>query len=162
MSRDNEVSTLGSGDSGFGEQTASYNPGLLEAFENRHTEVDEWVRLICPEFTSLCPKTGQPDWATLYINYIPDRLCVESKSIKLYLNSFRNHGDFHEDVVCIILKDIKELLKPRFLEVHGIFNPRGGIAICPYASSAMPDYVNLRKQRMSAFPTVPDRHLELR
>ena len=82
----------------------NYNPGLLETFQNRHTENDYWVRFNCPEFTSLCPITGQPDFAEIRINYVPDQLMVESKSLKLYLFSFRNHGDFHEDCVNTIMK----------------------------------------------------------
>ena len=111
-----------------------YAPELLETFANRHPENDYWVRFNCPEFTTLCPITGQPDFATLYISYIPAKLLVESKSLKLYLVSFRNHGDFHEDVVNIIMKDLVKLLSPRYLEVWGKFLPRGGISIYPFAS----------------------------
>ena len=78
-----------------------YAPGVLETFENKHPDNDYFVKFNCPEFTSLCPITGQPDFATIYISYIPDKLMVESKSLKLYLFSFRNHGDFHEDCVNI-------------------------------------------------------------
>ena len=88
----------------------------------------------CPEFTSLCPKTGQPDFARIIINYIPREDMVESKSLKLYLFSFRNHGDFHEDCVNIIMKDLVRLMNPRYLEVIGIFTPRGGISIYPFAN----------------------------
>lgn len=76
-----------------------YCPEILETFENRHPDNDYWVKFNCPEFTALCPITGQPDYATIYISYIPGRRMVESKSLKLYLVSFRNHGDFHEDVM---------------------------------------------------------------
>ena len=82
-----------------------YAPEVLEAFTNKHPDNDYWVRFNCPEFTSLCPITGQPDFATIYIDYIPDVKMVESKSLKLYLFSFRNHGAFHEDCVNIIMKD---------------------------------------------------------
>lgn len=110
----------------------TYNPDVLETFENKHQENDYWVKFNCPEFTSLCPKTGQPDFATIYISYIPDKRMVESKSLKLYLFSFRNSGDFHEDVVNIIGKDLVKLMDPRYLEVWGKFTPRGGISIDPY------------------------------
>ena len=87
-----------------------YAPEVLEAFTNKHQENDYWVRFNCPEFTSLCPITGQPDFATIYIDYIPDVKMVESKSLKLYLFSFRNHGAFHEDCVNIIMKDLIRLM----------------------------------------------------
>ena len=111
-----------------------YDPSILERFENKHQENDYFVKFNCPEFTALCPITGQPDFATIYISYIPDEYCVESKSLKLYLFSFRNHGDFHEDVVNVILNDLKKLLNPRYIEVWGKFLPRGGISIDPYAN----------------------------
>ncbi len=115
-----------------------YAPEVLEAFENRHPEHDYWVEFLCPEFTSLCPITGQPDFAEIRIMYIPDRRMVESKSLKLYLFSFRNHGDFHEDCVNIIMKDLVRLMEPRYLEVTGVFTPRGGIAIHPYVNYGRP------------------------
>ena len=96
-----------------------YAPGVLETFENKHPDNDYFVKFNCPEFTSLCPITGQPDFATIYISYIPDKLMVESKSLKLYLFSFRNHGDFHEDCVNIIMKDLIRLMQPRYIEVWG-------------------------------------------
>ena len=76
-----------------------YAPQILETFKNKHQENDYFVKFNCPEFTSLCPMTGQPDFATIYISYVPGEIMVESKSLKLYLFSFRNHGDFHEDCV---------------------------------------------------------------
>jgi len=115
-----------------------YDPNLLEAFDNKHPENDYFVRFNCPEFTSLCPITGQPDFATIYINYIPDKKLVESKSLKLYLFSFRNHGDFHEDVVNVIMKDLIKLLEPKYIEVIGEFTPRGGISIYPFANYGRP------------------------
>ncbi len=115
-----------------------YSPEVLEAFENQHPDHDYWVEFLCPEFTSLCPITGQPDFAEIRIMYIPDRRMVESKSLKLYLFSFRNHGDFHEDCVNIILKDLVKLMDPRYIEVTGIFTPRGGIAIHPYVNYGRP------------------------
>ena len=91
------------------------------------------VTFDCPEFTSLCPITGQPDFAKITINYIPNVKMVESKSLKLYLFSFRNQGDFHEDCINIIMKDLVKLMEPKYLEVKGIFTPRGGISIYPFA-----------------------------
>ena len=111
-----------------------YAPELLESFPNKHPENDYFVKFNCPEFTSLCPMTGQPDFATIYISYIPDKRMVESKSLKLYLFSFRNHGDFHEDCVNIIMKDLLKLMDPKYIEVQGIFTPRGGISIDPYCN----------------------------
>ncbi|MDR1884399.1 MAG: preQ(1) synthase [Prevotella sp.] len=111
-----------------------YAPEALEAFDNKHQANDYWVTFNCPEFTSLCPITGQPDFATVYINYIPDVKMVESKSLKLYLFSFRNHGAFHEDCVNVIMKDLVNLMNPRYIEVVGIFTPRGGISIYPFCN----------------------------
>jgi 7-cyano-7-deazaguanine reductase len=113
---------------------SEYAPEVLETFLNKHPDNDYWVKFNCPEFTSLCPITGQPDFATVYISYVPDQKMVESKSLKLYLFSFRNHGDFHEDVVNIIMKDLIRLMDPRYIEVWGKFLPRGGISIDPYAN----------------------------
>ena len=115
-----------------------YNPDILEYFENRHKENDYWVRFNCPEFTTLCPITGQPDFAEIRICYVPDVRMVESKSLKLYLFGFRNNGDFHEDVVNIIMKDLIRLLDPKYIEVTGLFTPRGGISIYPYANYGRP------------------------
>ena len=127
----------------------NYNPDLLEAFQNRHTENDYWVRFNCPEFTSLCPITGQPDFAEIRINYVPDQLMVESKSLKLYLFSFRNHGDFHEDCVNTIMKDLIKLMQPKYIEVIGLFTPRGGISIHPFANYGKPGtkYEQLAEER---------------
>ena len=111
-----------------------YAPEVLETFVNKHPDNDYFVKFNCPEFTSLCPITGQPDFATIYISYIPDKLMVESRSLKLYLFSFRNHGDFHEDCVNIIMKDLIKLMEPRYIEVWGKFTPRGGISIDPYCN----------------------------
>ena len=112
----------------------NYAPEVLEAFDNKHPNRDYWVTFNCPEFTSLCPITGQPDFATISISYIPDIKMVESKALKLYLFSFRNHGDFHEDCVNIIMNDLIALMDPRYIEVTGIFTPRGGISIYPYTN----------------------------
>lgn len=115
-----------------------YNPALLEKIPNAHPENDYFIKFNCPEFTSLCPKTGQPDFATIYISYIPDQYIVESKSLKLYLFSYRNHGDFHEDCVNMIMKDLIKLLSPRYIEVWGKFLPRGGLSIDPYCNYGIP------------------------
>ena len=127
-----------------------YDPSVLETFLNKHQENDYVVTFNCPEFTSLCPKTGQPDFAKIVVNYIPRERMVESKSLKLYLFSFRNHGDFHEDCVNIIMKDLVKLMNPKYLEVIGIFMPRGGISIYPFANYADEEYKELAKQRMLA------------
>lgn len=111
-----------------------YDPSILETFINKHPDIDSWVKFNCPEFTSLCPITGQPDFATITISYIPDIKMVESKSLKLYLFSFRNHGEFHEDCIATIMKDLVKLMEPRYLEVTGKFLPRGGISIDPYCN----------------------------
>lgn len=115
-----------------------YAPEVLETFVNKHQENDYFVKFNCPEFTSLCPITGQPDFATIYISYVPDVRMVESKSLKLYLFSFRNHGDFHEDCINIIMKDLIKIMDPRYIEVWGKFTPRGGISIDPYCSYGRP------------------------
>ena len=99
------------------EYRQNYAPEVLEAFDNKHPGNDYWVRFNCPEFTSLCPITGQPDFAEIRICYIPDVKMVESKSLKLYLFSFRNHGAFHEDCVNIIMKDLIHLMNPKYIEV---------------------------------------------
>ena len=129
-----------------------YAPEVLETFENKHPENDYWVQFNCPEFTSLCPITGQPDFAEIKIMYLPDHKMVESKSLKLYLFSFRNHGDFHEDCINIIMKDLVRLMQPKYIEVLGIFTPRGGISIYPYANYGKPGtrYEELAEKRLMA------------
>ena len=129
-----------------------YAPEVLECFINKHPDNDYMVSFNCPEFTSLCPITGQPDFAKIVINYIPDEKMVESKSLKLYLFSFRNRGDFHEDCVNIIMKDLKKLMNPKYIEVKGIFTPRGGIAIYPFANYGREGtrYEKLAEERLFA------------
>jgi len=127
-----------------------YAPEVLETFYNKHPENEYLVTLNCPEFTSLCPKTGQPDFARIVISYIPRKRMVESKSLKLYLFSFRNHGDFHEDCVNIIMKDLVKLMDPKYIEVVGTFSPRGGISIYPFANYGDQDHQDLVKSRMNA------------
>jgi 7-cyano-7-deazaguanine reductase len=112
----------------------TYDPSVLETFANKHTGRDYFVKFNCPEFTSLCPITGQPDFATVYISYVPREKMVESKSLKLYLFGFRNRGDFHEDCVNIIMNDLIDLMDPAYIEVFGKFLPRGGISIDPYCN----------------------------
>ena len=128
----------------------TYSPEVLETFENKHPDNDYWVQFNCPEFTSLCPITGQPDFAEIKIMYIPAMRMVESKSLKLYLFSFRNNGDFHEDCVNIIMKDLVKLMAPKYIEVIGLFTPRGGISIYPYANYGKPGtkYEKMAEQRM--------------
>lgn len=137
----------------------SYNPGVLETFVNKHQDNDYFVKFNCPEFTSLCPKTGQPDFATIYISYIPDVEMVESKSLKLYLFSFRNSGDFHEDCINMIGKDLVKLMNPRYLEVWGKFTPRGGISIDPYFNWGRPGtkYEQLAEQRLFNHDLYPEK-----
>ena len=116
----------------------TYAPEVLETFENRHQDHDYWVRFNCPEFTTLCPITDQPDFAEIRISYVPDQRMVESKSLKLYLFSFRSNGDFQEDRVNTIMKDLVRLMDPKYIEVTGFFTPRGGISIYPYANYGRP------------------------
>jgi len=99
----------------------------LETFENQHPQRDYQIEIVCPEFTSVCPKTGQPDYGTLTIRYIPDALCVELKSLKLYLQSYRNEGIFYENVTNVILDDLVAVLAPRRMTLIAAFTPRGGI-----------------------------------
>ena len=123
MERKDELTLLGSKT----EYRQDYAPEVLESFVNKHPGNDYWVRFNCPEFTSLCPITGQ-----------------------LYLFSFRNHGDFHEDCVNIIMKDLIKLMDPKYIEVTGIFTPRGGISIYPYCNYGRPGtkYEELAEYRM--------------
>jgi 7-cyano-7-deazaguanine reductase len=127
-----------------------YNPRLLESFDNKNPTKEAFTTFLCTEFTSLCPKTNQPDFARITINYIADKKMVESKSLKLYLFSFRNHGDFHEDCIQKICDELTNLMKPHFIEVIGEFTPRGGIAIYPYSSysSTKKRYKDLKDKRL--------------
>lgn len=131
------VSHLGSTHTTY---AADYDPTLLETFVNKHPENDYLVSFDAYEFTSLCPKTGQPDFAKVYLSYIPTQNMVESKSLKLYLFSFRNHGDFHEDCMNIILNDLYQLMNPKYIEVLGLFTPRGGISIYPFVNRVNPEF----------------------
>ncbi|MFC5603877.1 preQ(1) synthase [Sporosarcina koreensis] len=136
-----------------------YDPSILESVDNMHTERDFFVKFNCPEFTSLCPMTGQPDFATMYISFIPDKKLVESKSLKLYLFSFRNHGDFHEDCVNIIMNDLIKLIGPRYIEVWGKFTPRGGLSIDPYCNYGKPGtkYEKMAEHRLMNHDMYPEK-----
>lgn len=138
--------------------TFSYDPNVLESVPNPHSQRDYFIKFNCPEFTSLCPITGQPDFATIYISYIADKLIVESKSLKLYLFSFRNHGGFHEDCVNKIADDLIKLLSPRYLEVWGKFTPRGGLSIDPYVNYGKEKsvYAKMAKKRLWLHDLYPE------
>ena len=156
MERENEgLKSLGSKT----QYRMDYAPEVLESFVNKHPDNDYWVRFNCPEFTSLCPITGQPDFAEIRISYIPDVRMVESKSLKLYLFSFRNHGDFHEDCVNTIMKDLIKLMDPKYIEVWGKFTPRGGLSIDPYANYGKPDteWEKTAKERLHFHDMQPER-----
>ena len=126
-----------------------YNADFLEAIPNKNVGRNYFVRLTSDEFTCVCPITHQPDFATIKINYIPDEKLVESKSLKLYLTSFRNHGIFHEEVVNRIADDLIKILQPRYLEVEGIFSVRGGISIVPYVNYGRGEFEELAKNRLA-------------
>jgi 7-cyano-7-deazaguanine reductase len=113
---------------------------ILETFKNRYPNRDYFIKINIPEFTCLCPLTGQPDFATIRIRYIPDLKCIESKSLKLYVFSFRNFSEFHEDCVNRILDDCVKACEPRWMRVSGQFNVRGGISITPVAEYAKEGY----------------------
>lgn len=144
------VSLLGNSQTDY---PSTYSPKVLEKFPNKNPSSEAWTSFICTEFTSLCPKTGQPDFAKIFVNYIADKEMVESKSLKIYLFSFRNHGDFHEDCVQKICDDLFKLMKPKYIEVMGDFTPRGGIAIFPYASKSngSKEFEELRRTRMANY-----------
>lgn len=121
-----ELTLLGANETHYPE---SPGEARLEVFENRYANRDYWITFRCPEFTSRCPVTNQPDFGTITIRYVPDRTCIESKSLKLYLFAFRNYNTFHEEAVNRILDDLVAACKPRRACVEGHFNPRGGISI---------------------------------
>jgi 7-cyano-7-deazaguanine reductase len=123
------------------------DPGMdtLESFPNRHPGRDYLIQHNCPEFTSVCPKTGQPDFGTIRISYVPDKLCVELKSLKLYIQAFRSKGIFYEDVVNVILDDLVRALKPRRMTVEGDFHVRGGISSVVTASHEAPRAVRRKR-----------------
>lgn len=148
--KDSELKSVTLLGSNTNEYKQDYDPSILESFPNKNPSAEAWTTFICTEFTSLCPKTGQPDFAKIYINYIADKKMVESKSLKLYLFSFRNHGDFHEDCVQKMCNDLTKLMKPKYIEVIGEFTPRGGIAIFPYsqASNSSAKFKKLKESRL--------------
>ncbi len=128
----NKVDTMPETKLQLGQATAvpqSPDEAHLDRVPNPHPDTDYLARFTCPEFTSICPVTGQPDFATLMIDYVPGPWLVESKSLKLYLTSFRNHGAFHEDCTVAIGKRLRDLLEPRFIRIGGYWFPRGGIPI---------------------------------
>lgn len=147
LTETNGITLLGKQDT---EYNFTYNPQILEKFENRHTGNDYFVKFNCPEFTSLCPITGQPDFGSVVVSYVPDKYLVESKSLKLYLFSFRNHGEFHEDCMNKIMKDLIVLLNPKYIEVWGRFLPRGGLSIDPYCNYGKEgtDWLEASKNRL--------------
>ncbi|MBT4989078.1 MAG: NADPH-dependent 7-cyano-7-deazaguanine reductase QueF [Rickettsiales bacterium] len=113
---------------------------ILEAVDNPHIDTNYAIRFTCPEFTSICPITGQPDFAHITLDYIADKSILESKSLKLYLFSYRNHGAFHEDCTIRIAKDIIKTIKPKWLRIVGLWYPRGGIPIdIFYQTGAKPE-----------------------
>lgn len=116
---------------GNSEATVPKSPqqASLETFPNPNTTRDYWIRIDCPEFTSLCPVTGQPDFAEILIAYVPDKLCLETKSLKLYLSSYRNVHSFNEQVVNRILDDLVHVSQPRKMKIEGRFVPRGGLSL---------------------------------
>ena len=148
MSKPPNVSQLGT-------QTAlpqSPEEALLERVENPHPNVDYVIRFTAPEFTSLCPVTGQPDFAHLVIDYIPRQWMVESKALKLYLHSFRNHGAFHEDCTVGIAKKLVDLLDPIWLRIGGYWYPRGSIPIDVfYQTGPVPEGVWLPEQGVQPY-----------
>ncbi|NCC99306.1 MAG: NADPH-dependent 7-cyano-7-deazaguanine reductase QueF [Bacteroidia bacterium] len=153
---DDKLSLLGNNNTVYPKE---YAPEVLETFVNKHSENDYFVKFNCPEFTSLCPITGQPDFASIYINYIPAEKMVESKSLKIYLFSYRNHGDFHENCVNTIMKDLIKLMSPKYIEVWGKFTPRGGISIDPYCNYGIPnsEYEKMALYRLQNHDLYPEK-----
>ncbi|WP_430469517.1 preQ(1) synthase [Thalassospira lucentensis] len=133
-------------------QPASPDEAVLERVANPQAGTDYCVRFVAPEFTSLCPMTGQPDFAHLVIDYIPGDWLVESKSLKLFLTSFRNHGSFHEDCTIKVAKRIVETLDPKWLRIGGYWYPRGGIPIDVfYQTGAAPEGVWIPDQGVTPY-----------
>ena len=122
---------LGSSESTF---PTTPSPQILETFPNKFQKRNYWINFDCPEFTSMCPVTGQPDFAAIHIRYVPGELCIETKSLKFYLSSFRTTRSFNEEIINRILEDLVSACSPRRMEVHGEFSPRGGISVTVDAS----------------------------
>lgn len=140
------VTLLGSGSTVYKD---TYDPSVIQTFENKYPDRDYVVTFDALEGTSLCPITHQPDFFKMIITYIPDKLMLESKSLKLLLFSWRNTGSYHETIVNTVMEDIRDRIKPKFILVKGIFSPRGGIAIFPvatYADPNYPEYVEMEKR----------------
>ena len=134
------------------EQPTSPEEAVLETVDNPHVGVDYVARFTCPEFTSLCPITGQPDFAHLVIDYVPGKKLIESKSLKLYLASFRNHGAFHEDCTVGIARRLVRHLEPKWLRIGGYWYPRGGMPIDVFfAHGQLPEGVWLPDQGVSGY-----------
>ena len=131
---------------------SSPEEAVLDRVPNPHPDENFVARFTCPEFTSLCPVTGQPDFGTFVIDYVPDRWLLESKSLKLFVFSFRNHGAFHEDCTIMVGKRIAEVIKPRFMRVASFWNPRGGIPIDVFwHTGTLPDGVWLPDTGVAAY-----------
>lgn len=128
------------------------NKEILEPVKNPHRDVDYSITLTCPEFTSICPITGQPDFAYIVIDYVADKYIIESKSLKLYLFSYRNHGAFHEDCTVNIAKDIISCIKPKWLRISGYWYPRGGIPIdIFFQTSEKPKNIFVRENPIQSY-----------
>lgn len=140
------VTLLGAGKT---EYPNTYNPGVLQSFENKHKDVDYVVTFDITEGTSLCPVTKQPDFFKMVVTYIPNERCLESKSAKLYNFGWRETPSYHEDIVNTTMKDIRDLIQPKLLVVKGIFSVRGGIALMPvatYVDPNYPEYIEIERQ----------------
>lgn len=125
---------------------------VLQKVQNPHEDVDYAIRFACPEFTSICPITSQPDFAHLVIDYVPNKSIIESKSLKLYLFSYRNHGAFHEDCTVKIAKDIINCIKPKWLRIGGYWYPRGGIPIdIFFQNGILPKGVWIKEQDVESY-----------
>jgi 7-cyano-7-deazaguanine reductase len=131
---------------------SSPEEAILDRVPNTHPDQNFVARFTCPEFTSLCPVTGQPDFGTFVIDYVPDKWLLESKSLKLFVFSFRNHGAFHEDCTVMVGKRIADVIKPRFIRVASFWNPRGGIPIDVFwETGKLPDAVHLPDTGIAAY-----------
>ena len=147
----NKISNL----SNLGKKSKNHNKPnikILEKVQNQNNNFNYNVRFSCPEFTSICPVTGQPDFGILIIDYVPNKWIVESKSFKLYLNSFRNHGSFHEECSLEVAQCLVKLLKPNWLRIGAYWNPRGGIPIDVFwQTSSPPDNLFLPEQDIKTY-----------
>ena len=124
------LTLLGNSEAAF---PSSPQQAKIETFPNPKPSRDYRIRLECPDFTSLCPVTGQPDFAEIFVDYVPDRLCIETKSLKLYLSAYRNVHSFNEQVINQILDDLVKACQPRHMKIEGKFVPRGGLSLCVVA-----------------------------